>query len=213
MRVKNILILIVLAAFGFSAAAQQAKLQVSNLAPRVGDEIAVSVVYYDANQPEKEKDPHFNNLARADFKINKLVTKTGSLWVGPFTFKVGDQVLTTDSIELQVIEALPVEDAVIVRQVKTSSGEYLVVEQMLSKNKKTKTSFVKFKDNKVKNGVKLSDAGSFERHASEGFKNYSYTRLIYKINKEGNYLGGAVITPEHFKRLPANITLNNYEIL
>lgn len=211
MRVKNILILAVLAAFSYSAAAQQAKLQVSNFAPRVGDEIAVSVVYYDANQPEKEKDPHFNNMARADFKINKLVTKTGSLWIGPFTFRVGDELLTTDSVELIVTSALPVKDTVLIRQVRAGNVEYLIVEQIIEKKEKGK--YVKLKKRKVKNGVTINDKNSFESSFHQGSHKHYYTRQTFSLIKNKDYKGGSIITPKHFKRLPANITLNNYEIL
>ena len=210
MRVKNILILVVLAAFGFSAAAQQAKLQVSNLAPRVGDEIAVSVVYYDANQPEKERHPYSNNLARADFQINKLINEEGSLWIGPFTFKVGDELFITDSIELQILAALPAKDTVLLRQVKLGTEEFLIVEQVLDNN--SKKQFVSLQHSKVNGDLVGKEKMSTETSVTQHVNTHSKKVMVYTLQKN-NYSGDTLITREHFKNIPSNITFNNYEIL
>ncbi len=203
-----------MAVISYSASAQQARLEVSNLAPRVGDEITVSVVYYDANQPEKERDPHFNNLARVDFKTSKLITKTGSLWIGPFTFNIGEQTLTTDSVELQVTDALPLKDSIVVRQVEISDGKYkeefLIVEQ-IKKNKKQK--YVNLKEDDIgKTMILIEEKNKFESSFNEKNTSYYFTRQTYSLAKRKTYDGGIFITANNFKNFPANSYFKSYEI-
>ncbi len=210
MKIKSTLIVALLVMLGYTATAQQAKLQVSNLAPRVGDEITVSLAYFSPDQPKEKRDPYFDSEAKGELKINKLIKKEGSLWIGPFTYRVGDELLTTDSVELQVLAPLPSKDTIVLRQVKVGEKEFLIVEQVIENTKDKK--FIALENSKIQYGIVSKEKMSFSASGIQGKHTHSKKIMMYSLQKE-NYTGGVLITSEHFKHLPANISLNNYEIL
>jgi hypothetical protein len=215
MHLKNIVLLLVVCGLYNTAAATQAKLVINNLAPRVGDEISISVVF---STPATENTDNYNfatnYFVKSELKINQAVTKAGSIWVGPFTFKIDGEVLTTDSISIEVAEALPVQNnQVIVREITYQQKQYLVVEQLTPTIKNDKTKYVELKLKTLeKLGLSLKEKLSSTSSSTKGDSNISFSQTIYEIKKDENFVGPFTITPNSFDNFPANASFQNFNI-
>lgn len=180
----------------------QLKLSVHNIAPRVGDEIWVTITF-----PESEISSNGSAASKTDIQISKLITKVGDVWVGPFTFKVGDNTLTSDSVLIQVAEKLPNDkEDFIVRQVTCNGKEYLVVEEFNKKN-----NFTKLKTGSVDGDISLKETGS-TAISSKGKGGLPFKATVYEIKKGSGYNGNAMITAKNFSDFPENIPFEGYTI-
>lgn len=206
-------ILVLCTSFASTAIAKTAKLVVNNMAPRVGDEIEINVVFSQSDDNTNE-DVYFEGgyLVKSDIKINKMVTQAGTLWVGPFTFKINGEELTTDSISIEVAETIPVEsNQVVVRQVRFQNQEYLVVEQQIKNVKNNDKEFSKININSIeKAGMKITEKRSFST-SNRGRTNYRYEQTVYLIEKKANF-SNYTITQKDFNNLPADVQFQQYII-
>jgi hypothetical protein len=209
MHLKNILLLLAVCGLCNMAAATQAKLVINNPAPRVGDEINITIVF--TNNPTEKTNDFYgaqDYLVKSELKINQAVTKAGSIWVGPFTFKIGGEELTTDSVLLQVAAALPTDkNSLIIRQLTFDNEEYLVVEQIIPQ----KANYAALKKTAGGKGITLNEKTSTTSSNKAG-TNKQYKITIYKIEKEASYAGQTTITTSDFKDLPAGISVADFTI-
>ncbi|WP_375559652.1 hypothetical protein ACE193_18225 [Bernardetia sp. OM2101] len=129
------------------------QIEVNNAAPRVGDKVEIIFDITFLNDKIEEQLPKEAQLegtsstfGEATGKLKKIITfkKSGKYIIGPFHFEFEGRKIITDSIEVQVAEALPFEAGVWVRYVETKTEKYIIVEQLLgnkSDYKKTDNGF------------------------------------------------------------------------
>lgn len=194
--------LLIIACLLVNSLSAQLKLSVHNIAPRVGDEIWVTLTF-----PETAVNSDGSAELKTDIKISSLITQTGNVWVGPFTFKVGNNTLTTDSVMVQVADKLTNDkEDFLVRQITYNGKEYLVVEEFNKKNK-----FAKLKTGSVNNGISLKETSS-TAISSKGKGGLPFKVTVYEIKKESGYEGAAIITAQNFSDFPENIPFEGYTI-
>lgn len=214
-KLKTSLVLLV-ASLLSTAAQAQAKLVVSSIAPRVGDEILIQVLF-DTPTASTSKESNFytdDYLIKSEIKINKLVTQAGTMWIGPFTFKIDGKELTTDSVSIQVAEELPGQNnQVIVRQVTYQEKQYLVVEQTTppQKNDKPKYTSLNLKSLE-KEGLVLTEKQNYTTSSTKKYNNITFSRTIYEIKKETDFSRAYTLTAKNFDNFPANANFQNFEI-
>lgn len=211
--VKTSLVLLV-ASLLSTVAHAQAKLVVKSIAPRVGDEILIQVLF---DTPTTLKETSFftdDYLIKSEIQINKLATKAGTMWVGPFTFKIDGQELITDSVSIEVEEALPVQkNQIIVRQVVYQQKQYLVVEQFLPNKKDDKTKYAALNLNPLENaGLSLTEKQNYTTSSTKADSYVRFSQTIYEIKKEDNFSSTYTITADSFNNFPADANFQNFEI-
>lgn len=141
MKLTFTLLLLSLLTCGFG---QNSKLTVYNPAPRVGDEIEVTITLKKENleqiESKKTKTIKEFNMVNDNFrasgklKFSRLASEPGVKTIGPFIFNFDGHSVSTDSIELTIYPALPdsVKDGIWIRNVEFNSDNYLLIEQRLS---------------------------------------------------------------------------------
>lgn len=213
--VKTSLVLLV-ASLLSTAAQAQAKLIVKNIAPRVGDEILIQVLF-DTPTTSTEKEKSFftdDYLIKSEIKINKQITQAGSMWVGPFTFKIDGKELITDSVLIEVEEALPVQkNQIIVRQVVYQQKQYVVVEQFLPNKKDDKTKYAALNLNPLENaGLSLTEKQNYTTSSTKADSYVRFSQTIYEVKKEADFSGTYTLTANSFNNFPADVNFQSFEI-
>jgi hypothetical protein len=127
---------------------QHSKLETNNPIPRQGDEIEITFSLNKADlgqiesKDKKTKEEYNaiwdNNLGSGSFKIKKLLTDTGNVKIGPFSFAIEDKTYTTNTLVLKVYPRLPndIKDGIWVRYTNYEGKGYLIVEQRVSNSPK-----------------------------------------------------------------------------
>lgn len=126
------------------AIAQVSRLDVSNPAPRVNEEIEIIISLKKENLDALE---HKENKTADDFlslrknkvgygtlKISHILTDTGRVTLGPFQFNLGKETYTTDVLTFTVHPTLPpnIYDGLWIRQVDFKGERYLIIEQRIA---------------------------------------------------------------------------------
>lgn len=137
---KNILI-IILFTIGYSSFGQIATLDLTNPAPRIGEDIEI-IVYFKTKELEKKEGPQKvekwledqkNNLGKAEIKFYENFLDTGLVKIGPFSFSIGSNQFTTDVMTIRIYPDLPVDkDGIWIRQVQFKNESFLILEQRIS---------------------------------------------------------------------------------
>lgn len=192
-----------------SSSAQSPKwIQVSNPAPRVGDEIVVNLSF-DTLMPLRKGhiEEIKNHILKSEVKINTLAMKAGTTWIGPFTFKIGVQEVTTDSIQIFIEEELKtLNDTISIRQVEFQGIKYLVIEQVLvGENTKSKD-FFEFDEKNVCAGIELKQSYSSNGTGAK----YNFKTLVFQIITVKKGAQECIITAERFNNLPSGLTIKNF---
>ena len=198
--------------FWFSSCMAQSqvrsRVQVSNPAPRVGDLIDV-MVYFDTlvhNEREYIDDTR-NYFLKSNIAINTVATKIGRIWIGPFTFKINGRELTTDSVSIDVAEALVGDsNRFIIRQVSFEGDDYLVTEQVIISKDHIKREFAQLKEKEFEQ-LTLTQVYS---STHTGYRKFQI--IVYKISKKKNYGGEAIIIKDDIENFPDNVTFTEYQI-
>ncbi len=213
--VKTSLVLLV-ASLLSTAAQAQAKLVVRTIAPRVGDEILIQVLFDNPSASTEKEKSFFTDdyLIKSEITINKQVTQAGTMWVGPFTFKIDGKELTTDSVSIQVAEALPAQkNQVIVRQVVHQQKQYLVVEQSIPNKKDDQTKYAALNLNPLENaGLSLTEKQNYTTSSTKADSYVRFSQTIYEVKKEADFSGTYTLTANSFNDFPANAIFQNFEI-
>ncbi|HYG17023.1 MAG TPA: hypothetical protein VEC12_14795 [Bacteroidia bacterium] len=154
----------------------QGNLRISNPAPRVGDIVDVQIAFTDSDADV--------GLPADPIKITTPLRNAGTVWIGPFTFKIDGQELVTDSISVQVEEELNFNvNLFSVRQVTHNGENYLITEHVAAKPKKGKPKFARLSKTNIAPGLVLDEITSSETYG--GSKNYAY--VVYKIIKNDDF--------------------------
>ena len=138
------LILVISILTSIQSFAQNSKLSVYNPAPRVGEEIEITITLKKENIEEIELKggksiEEFNQLqdnfyGSGKIKFSNIANESGLKKFGPFVFNFDGLTISTDSIELTVYPALPdsVKDGIWIRNVDFNNKNYLIIEQRIS---------------------------------------------------------------------------------
>ena len=158
---KNILT-ILLVATSHLTFGQIATLDLNNPAPRVGDEIEITVYFQKqilkVNEGKKThndwKAIQDNNLGKGELKFYDNVLDTGLIKIGPLKFTINNKEFTSETLTIRVYPILPnSKDGIWSRLVAFKGEIFLILEQRVS--------------NQWKPQVKSDDEHSFT-HSSDG---------------------------------------------
>jgi hypothetical protein len=134
----------VAALWSVPAIAQVSRLDVSNPAPRVNEEIEIIISLrnenLDALERKENKTPEDvqalrnNKVGYGTLKLSHVLTDTGRVTLGPFKFVLGKKDYETDVLQFTVYPELPkdIYDGLWIRQVDFKGERYLIVEQRIS---------------------------------------------------------------------------------
>jgi hypothetical protein len=125
-------------------ASGQSILEPHNPAPRVGDQIEMSVYFKkkdlaDLERKESKSDSEntllqTNRIAIGTLRLTQVPTDTGEYIVGPISLTFNGQVYTTDKLMLRVSPALPAQEAdgIWIRSLTHGGHNYLIIEQRIA---------------------------------------------------------------------------------
>jgi len=126
------------------ALAQVSRLDVSNPAPRINEEIEIIISLrnenLDALEHKENKTPEDilalrnNKIGYGTLKLSHVLTDTGRVTLGPFQFALGKKTYETDVLQFTVYPELPknIYDGLWIRQVNFKDERYLIIEQRIS---------------------------------------------------------------------------------
>ncbi len=126
------------------AIAQVSRLDVSNPAPRVNEEIEIIISLrndnLDALERKENKTPEDvqalrnNKIGYGTLKLSHVLADTGRVTLGPFKFTLGKKTYETDVLQFTVYPELPkdIYDGLWIRQVDFKDERYLIIEQRIS---------------------------------------------------------------------------------
>jgi hypothetical protein len=133
------------------ALGQNSQLETKNPIPRQGDEVQI-VFTIDKrdltelrNKEKKTKEEYNklwdNNVGKGSLKITQIVSDTGRVKIGPFSFIVDDTTYVTNVLTLKVLPKLPgnIRDGVWIRYTEVDEIGYLIIEQRVSRGPQKKT--------------------------------------------------------------------------
>lgn len=138
---RNILLFIGLLSFNFVDAQDTLELEISNPAPRIGDEVELSFSFDfftdDINKQLNDDiilssaSPIFGGSSQNFDQVIEF-TKTGTQTIGPFKFEFNGSTIVTDSITLIVEDELPFEEGAWLRIIRDQEGnQFLIIEQLI----------------------------------------------------------------------------------
>jgi len=213
----------------------QEKLTISidNPEPRVGQEVVFSISfdflndYFDGQFEDGVEFPRtsysFDDTYQTiDKKVifNDVKTYT----VGPFNFEFNGVKYTTDSIEVNVLPALIIEEGLWLRQFNFQDNTYLIVEQFIKNNnsysyggdKPENKEFASL-NHLLSDGINLEFKSSFSKtvipkNTKPGLPGFSYQIQKYKVNYTYNYKGAYKLSKKDFIDLPSTFDLNNIKL-
>ncbi len=209
------------------------KIEIDNPEPRVGQSITFSInvdFLTDYFKKELGKNVDFTRstsifgMQSDDFERVIIFKKAKKYKIGPFDFEFNGKKYSTETIEVNVLPKLPMENGVWLRITESEGQKYLILEQLIS-NESNKTDngnggyshtiggvkpkgkeFAELNEELTK-GVELSnyssasntltpeDAGLFD-------VGFSYSIKKYKIKFDESFNGEYLISEKDFKNLP-----------
>jgi hypothetical protein len=115
--------------FSFS---QHSILEVSNPAPRAGDETEFSVTF--KREENKTSELSSESAGYGTLHFNKAFADTGRVVVGPLQFNINGERFETNTMTLHIQPPLPnnIRNAAWIRQISFEGKRYLIIEQRLS---------------------------------------------------------------------------------
>lgn len=115
------------------SAAQDIKLRLSNMAPRLHEKITVFLSVLTNIEGEE--------LGKGEIELKNISSDTGLVNIGPFTILINGVAYESDQLTVKIHPELPAERSGIwIRQVVFMKKEYLIIEQRLLGEWKSKTS-------------------------------------------------------------------------
>jgi hypothetical protein len=129
---------------------QNSRLETNNPIPRQGDEVQIEFTIDKddlteiRNKEKKTKEEYNkmwgNNVGKGSLKITQIVSDTGRVKIGPFSFTVNDTTYVTNTLTLNVLPKLPgnIRDGIWIRYTEIDGIGYLTVEQRVSRGPQKK---------------------------------------------------------------------------
>lgn len=195
--------------------------ELSHPQPRLNEFFKVSLAF-DASEMIKGLDGEVIKIAqsrseKAELSIEVHAAKIGKQKIGPFEFTINGKKYVSNSIDCEVIEALPPTDKGLwFRVVRQDDVVFIITEQRIpsappTDGATTRTStgepeFVRFKDHYGIPGLVSSGSTTTTStgHVDDSWdKSYKYLTGIYRFSLFDNDKKEVVITKEAFDNLPA----------
>lgn len=233
-KIKTILALLFII-FSYSLQAENIptdtlKIEIDNAAPRLGEDIILSFDMKFLNDEIEKQLPKgveignssVFNLTNGELRKTVSFEKIGKYVLGPFSFEFNGKRIVTDSIEVNVAEALPFEEGVWVRYVETAAERYIIIEQ-LTKYTKTelgaafgnKNEFVELIDNLALGlNTNRNHSSTSTKHKDGDILSpvFFYTFKKYVITTTEEFKGKFKLKEKHLKNLPKKIKVEMDDI-
>lgn len=148
---KMRLLTIILFGLLTEALGQNSRLETSNPIPRKGDEVQIEFTLdkedlTELRNKERKTKEEFNNLWRnnvgkGSLRIAQVVSDTGRVKIGPFSFIIDGTTYVTNVLTLRVLPNLPgnIRNGVWIRYTEVDNHGYLIIEQRVSRGPRVKT--------------------------------------------------------------------------
>ena len=213
-------------------------LDIHNPAPRVDEEIEISV-----NLKKKDIKAEYpfpideldilrdNNLGNGKIKFTQIASDTGSVTFGPFKFTVDGKEYISDTLTIRVYPKLPpVMQGIWIRQVHFKDKHLLIIEQRMPNDWKKDDKYDMTFNNDGLQFAEIDketiDHAGFEfnfsySNSTQQFINdnedyvgdmVSYQMLIYNIKITDDYNGKFKLKKKHFKNFPKDIDFKEIKI-
>jgi hypothetical protein len=161
---------------------QVATLDIIDPGPRIGETLEINISIEKQKLKTKNKNGVYtkdewtaisnNNLGSGQLKFYEILSDTGQITVGPFTFLIDGTQIISDTLVVKVYPGLPaVEDGLWIRQISHLGKDFIVLEQRVFNRRKSNNSNKRSRD---------SDGVVFARINTERLKEYGVN--LYTIN-------------------------------
>ena len=219
------------------------EIEIDNPEPRVGQSVTFSInvdFLTDYFKKELGKNVEFTRstsifgMQSDDFERVIIFEKAKKYEIGPFDFEFNGKKYTTETIEVNVLPKLPMENGLWLRITEFDGQKYLILEQLIS-NKSNKTDnenggyshtiggvkpegkeFAELNEELIK-GIELSNYSSATNTLNpEGAGlfdvGFSYSIKKYKIKFDEDFKGNYIITEIDFKNLPEDFDIGKINL-
>ncbi|EPR71876.1 hypothetical protein ADIWIN_3074 [Winogradskyella psychrotolerans RS-3] len=173
-------------------------------------------------------------MSSEDFQRVIIFEKAKTYNIGPFDFEFNGKTYTTNTMEVNVLPKLPIENGLWLRQTEFEGQHYLILEQLIS-NTSNKTEnenggysetiggvmpegkeFAELNED-LTQGIQLSNYSSATNSVTpDDAKSYSvgfsYTIKKYKITFDEDYKGEYLISESDFINLPTKFDIGNIKL-
>jgi hypothetical protein len=178
---------------------QNSRLETNNPIPRQGDGVQIEFTIDKRdlaelkNKEKKTKEEYNrlwdNNVGKGNLKIIQIVSDTGRVTVGPFSFSVDDATYVTNSLTLKVLPKLPgnIRDGIWIRYTAINDIGYLIIDQRVSRGPQRKTDSQGSSLALENEGITFADLDR-EKFEKLGFKiiSNSSSSSIQSVDKVGD---------------------------
>lgn len=217
------------------------KLSINNPAPRLGEEVELSLsLDFLAKEIESQLNDGIDLLDSPSYSGGKkLLTKlvfsnVGVQQVGPFQFNFNGKEMLTDVLTVDVAEKLPFEEGVWFRSVTDSKGDqFLIIEQYMNNESNYQKEELGFSytvggvlgegkkyveiDDTSKYGIefdfKQSNSTTKREEGSDPFSvGMSYSFKKYLIVFDDSFSGSFTLKKKHLKNVPKKTAIENIVI-
>lgn len=205
--------------------AQKARLSLPIPAFRVGDNVEIKYELYKDNTTDWE-----SKVGEGSIKLEKTFLTPGKYPVGPLFLQINGVKYASDTIAVQVDDALPEEkNGIWIRQVQFNGKEYILVEQRIGGDwetvstgtNSTNTSFKAKSDefaeidpgqlDNAPVNLQFNYSYSTTQNMTEG-SSANYKISVYVLAKQANFSGSFTLTRKHFKDLDAKTPFTSFII-
>ena len=219
------------------------EIEIDNPEPRVGQSVTFSInvdFLTDYFKKELGRNIEFTRstsifgMQSDDFERVIIFEKAKKYEIGPFDFEFNGKKYTTESIEVNVLPKLPMENGLWLRITEFDGQKYLILEQLIS-NESNKTNnenggyshtiggvkpegkeFSELNE-ELTDGIELSNYSSSSNtlrpENAELFDvGFSYSIKKYKIKFDENFNGEYIISEKDFTGLPENFDIGKIKI-
>jgi hypothetical protein len=218
-------------------------IEIDNPEPRVGQSVTFSInvdFLTDYFKKELGKNVEFTRstsifgMQSDDFERVIIFEKAKKYKIGPFDFEFNGKKYTTETIEVNVLPKLPMENGLWLRITKFDGQQYLILEQLISNesNKKenenggyshtiggVKPEGIKFAElnKELTEGIKLSNYSSAtntlnSENAGLFDVGFSYSIKKYKIEFDENFNTKYIISKKDINNLPEKFDIGKIKI-
>lgn len=222
---------------------EKLKIEIDNLGPRVGQKVTFSINVEFLTDYFKEEIGEDIDFTRSTAKFGRLsddferviiFDKAKKYKIGPINFEFNGKKYTTETIEVNVLPKLPMEEGLWLRTAEINGQQYLILEQLI-RNVSNKTvienggyshtiggvmregkEFAEFNEELTK-GVNLSfnssSSNTLQPEDSELFDvGFTYSIQKYKISFDDDFDEKYIITETDLKNLPENYDIGKIKL-
>ena len=222
---------------------EKLKIEIDNPEPRVGQSVTFSInvdFLTDYFKKELEKNIDFTRststfgMQSDDFERVIIFKKAKKYKIGPFNFEFNGKKYSTETIEVNVVPKLPMENGLWLRITELEGQQYLILEQLIS-NESNKTEngnggyshtiggvrpegkeFAELNED-LTSGIVLSNYSSATNTLKpEGAKlfdvGFSYSIKRYKIKFDENFKGTYIISEKDISNLPEKFDIGKIKV-